>query len=176
MHRCYRIRTSWACMGDGISVTGVQIYDVFTALKHGCVRNMFSVGAVQPEYTRTRQNQGSMHNMLDFASACHAVPCHCLYSTDIFAVSPSGRSCRQLLQVDLQIKLPSVPVLPGVRELLEKGIQSTAIQGNSHFLQIVSNCAQLTTEQTAVLLDPQTSGAMYSCHSACNLCEAVSWC
>ena len=90
-----------------------------------------------------------------------------------------SRSSRQLLQVDLEINLPRVPLLQGVQELLERGVQSTATEGNSHSLQFVSNRAQLTKEHVAVLLDPQTSGAilLLTLYAKCEkLCHGSSTC
>lgn len=65
------------------------------------------------------------------------------------------------MQVNVHITMASVPVLPGVKQLLERGIESTAIKSNSYYLQYVKQGASIAAEIGGkVLLDPQTSGAV----------------
>jgi selenophosphate synthase len=62
-------------------------------------------------------------------------------------------------QVALEIDASAIPVMQGVRELVQAGVKSTATVPNSHFAAL-SDVARVPSEQLPVLLDPQTSGAI----------------
>lgn len=83
------------------------------------------------------------------------------------------------VQVNVQIMMASVPMLPGVKELLEDGIESTAVTSNSYYLQYVEQGASIVTEIGGnVLLDPQTSGAIivWALLHFCFLCSTPCLC
>lgn len=72
------------------------------------------------------------------------------------------RSCMifKCLQVNIRINLSSIHMLPGVKELLVDGVQSTAVASNAFYLQYAHQDGSPRTEAGQdIVLDPQTSGA-----------------
>lgn len=64
------------------------------------------------------------------------------------------------VQVSLKVKVSSLPLLPGAAELLESGIESTAVASNVFYFRHVKWDDSWEDAQAGwkILLDPQTSG------------------
>ncbi len=84
-------------------------------------------------------------------------------ATDVSGFGLAGHLLEMLTpkQFTAELKLSRVPLLPGTRELLELGVESTLTPSNREsFANACEFATDVTPPSQAVLFDPQTSGGL----------------
>eukprot|EP00892_Ulva_mutabilis_P009869 jgi/Ulvmu1/7254/UM035_0041.1 len=114
-------------------------------------------------------------------AACHILQRHGVRAcTDVTGFGVLGHvvEMADASQVNIELEMSCVPLLPGAKELLRMGVQSTAASSNAHYLQYVNrDKATGLGDERLILFDPQTSGksAAQACRYDCTVDSLDIW-
>jgi selenide,water dikinase len=92
------------------------------------------------------------------AALAHGVCC----ATDITGFGLLGHASHiaRASGVTLLLRIASVPVLPGTREAVRRGVRTGGAERNAAFLEPLVQWGAASAEDRAILIDPQTSGGL----------------
>lgn len=122
---------------------------IASAIKNNLAKEEWISGAI-----------ASMCKLNNAVELLHDVPVHA--ATDITGFGLGGH-CLQLAQasnVSLEINTSALPLLPGLRELLEQGCLNRAHKTNFDYIKEKTNCESLEKITQHIVSDAQTSGGL----------------
>ena len=136
--------------GDTLILTkAIGTGTITSALKRREVEDQIVVQAIE---SMTRLNRAP--ELLDSIEV-HA-------ATDITGFGFAGHALQmaRASQVNLQIRANQIPILPGARECLERGILNRAHRTNWEYVKDEIELNQVSEIERLLLVDPQTSGGL----------------
>lgn len=140
-----------ACAGDRLVLTkAIGTGILATAAKRG------DLGAVEQRAlieSMTRLNRAASVAARNARARC---------ATDITGFGLLGHALHiaRASKVTLVIRLAAVPVLPGTREAISRGIRTGGAERNRSYVEPLVDWASVSESDRALLIDPQTSGGL----------------
>ncbi len=117
--------------------------------------------------TMAALNASASRAALDVGARC---------ATDItgFGLLGHAHHIARASHTTLVIRTASVPVLPGAREALDKGVRTGGAERNDEYLASLVDWGGASAVDRALLIDPQTSGGLLVAVSPTRLAEYLS--
>jgi selenide,water dikinase len=147
-----RILTNAAAMpGDVLVLTkGLGTGILSTAAKRGLLG--------EPERIALTRSMTTLN--LDASRAALAAGVRCATDVTGFGLLGHASHISRASKVTVQLRVSAIPLLPGTREMLERGALTGGAARNVAYMEPMVEWGRTTDEMRAVLVDPQTSGGL----------------
>lgn len=142
--------------------TGARVGDVLILTKPcgtGLVATAVKRGSAAPGAERATLDSMRTLNR-EGAAAATALGLRCATDVTGFGLLGHASHLARGSGVTLVIRAADVPVLPGVHAALAEGVRTGGAERNEQYLAPLVAWGQVSAEQRAILVDPQTSGGL----------------
>jgi selenide,water dikinase len=143
----------------------------------GIVATAIKRGVLDPTTARAAEHE-MIETMVqlnrDAATAATALGVRCATDVTGFGLLGHASHIARASHVSLRIQAEAVPLLSAVRESLERGARTGGAERNDEYLEPMVDWGDTSTEDRALLIDPQTSGGLLVAMPAARVSEYLS--